>query len=68
VFARQTIKCFAYKGCLLAPGLANVLQAKSIVVGAQGAVIGAVGRSARLLLEKQLDRRVHLILKVIVDA
>ena len=35
---------------------------RKIVVGKNGAAIGAVGRAARLDLEKMWQRRVHLIL------
>ena len=38
---------------------------RRIVVGRGGAAVGAVGRSARLELEKIWQRRVHLILNVI---
>lgn len=41
---------------------------RKIVVGGKGAAIGQVGRRARLVLESAFNRRVHLILNVVVDA
>ncbi len=50
--------------CILVPNQ----RVRSIVVGSKGQAIGRVGIAARCELEKTLGRKVHLVLKVVVQA
>ena len=45
----------------------NAVQVKAMVVGRQGAVIGQIGKLARLELDLIFQKTTHLILKVKVE-